>query len=313
MNNTSFLIPVILFTAFLAVGSFVIPDRAYAQRKATKAERVSESNSPESYGTTKTTTPKSNSREVTSRSSSSNRPRSNNPFIMNVPRDPLRPSDRARFYGIGAIEIGLNAGSSHVLSDVGGKPGSDYWNAGAFFIDHVSYSAGLFARYKINEWFGLALGVDHSELTAANADGYMYYYGPDTNTPQSVMIYSFTNKIYEVSWKMELHTPPFKKSGVGLYAFAGISGLYNNPEIFDGNNQPIILTEQQDTPSPYSLALPVGGGITIMVANYIRIGLETGYRYTANHGLDGAFVPGTIYDSFLYNTVRIGYVLPYKK
>ena len=306
--------PVVVFVSFLAVGLLGIPDHANAQQKATRAERVSESKSPESYGTTKSTTPKSNSQEVTSRSSSRARSRSgtDNPFIMNVPRGPLRPSDRARFYGIGAIEIGVNVGSSHVLSDVGGKPGADNWNAGAFISDHVSYSAGLFARYKINEWFGFALGFDYADLSAGMSDGYNYNF-MIREIPQNVTIYSFTNKVYEVSWKMELHTPPFRKSGIGLYGFAGISGFYHNPEIFDANNQPIFLSEQLETPSPYSLALPVGGGITIMVANFVRIGLETGYRYTANHGLDGAFVTDTRYDSFLFNTIRIGYVLPYKK
>jgi hypothetical protein len=315
MKNTSFFMRTSLFVTVLAIGSYVFSCQAYAQRKATKAERVSQSRPPESYGTDRSSAPKSNSQEVRSRSSSRSRPRSGTkiPFIMNVPRDPLRPSDRARFYGIGAIEIGLNAGTTHVFSDVGGKPGSDHWNAGAFLGENISYSAGLFSRYKINEWFGLALGVDHAKLTASNANGFNYNYRSGENHFTET-IYSFSNKVYEVSWKMELHTPPFRKSGVGLYGFAGISGIYNNPEMYDANSQLIIPnTDQQNNPSPYSLALPLGGGVTIVVANYVRVGLEVGYRYTANHGLDGAFVTDTRYDSFLYNTIRIGYVLPQKK
>ncbi len=327
MKNAPLLTLMNLIVTVLVVGSLALPGTAHAQRNTTKAERVSESRPSDSYHSGRRTTASSNSERPSARASSRARSQPDIPFIMNVPRDPLRPSDRARYYGIGVIEVGLNAGSAHVMSDVGGKPGYDNWSASAFLQENVSYSAGLFARYKINEWFGLALGVDHARLSGGNTNGFEYNYeyiqtiinenGETKNIPVSLneTIYSFTNNIYELSWKMELHAPAFKRSGLGLYGFAGISGYYNKPEMFDGANQAIAIEESPEriSPSPLSIALPVGGGITIVVANYVRVGFEIGYRYTANHGLDGAYVTDTKYDSFLYNTLRIGYVFPSKK
>lgn len=304
-----------MFFILLAAVLFALPNATQAQRKTTKAEKVSESQAPNSYQPGKQTTPSSDSKAPKKRRSSRVKSGTRFPFIMNVPRSPLRPSDRARYYGIGVVEIGLNAGTSHVITDVGGKPGSGNWNTMAFINDNVSYSTGLFVRYKINEWFGLAGGVDHAWLTASNPDGYIYTYGMNGDMPLTETVYSFTNSIYEMSLKMELHTPPFKNSGVGIYGFAGIAGYSSDPKIFDESNQAILIQDasQQVTPSPFSLALPIGGGVTIVVAEFVRVGLEIGYRYTANHGLDGAFVTNTHYDSFLYNTIRIGYVLPSRR
>lgn len=250
------------------------------------------------------------------------------PFIMNEPRGPLSPSDRDRFYGIGALEVGVNLGAAHVLTDVSGKPGANFPSLENFLISNASFAGGLFARYRINEWVGFSFGADLARLNASNDLGYTYRYivRRDANmveTPDSLNVYSFTNDIAEFSGKLELHSPPLGRSSWSFYGFAGFAAFYSKPQMYDNMNMAIETTPMEivtasgtvtpDPPSSLSFALPLGGGATVMLANFVRVGFEIGYRYTGNHGIDGAYVMNTAYDSYMFSTIRIGYVFPMLK
>ena len=316
-NHFSLSRPLFFFLFF--VGCFLLfPDVSHAQRrKSCYSDSERRIRLPDSKSILKLSE-RRGSRAPLSSSATARTPRRSkiNPFTLNQTRSPFRPSDRDRFYGMGVWELGVNAGLAHAFTDVSGKIGQENFpDMGDFILDNASYSFGFFTRNKINEWFGLAFGADMARLAGSNALGYRYVYQATDGPPFESMVYSFRNQIAEVSAKMELYTPPLGRQGLQLYGFAGFGAFYTNPMMFDQNGLRVDLQSTTsgptgNRPSGISLALPVGGGITMVTGNYLRIGYEIGYRYTGNNAIDGAFVPETPYDAYLFNTIRIGYVFP---
>lgn len=304
---------------FVSLLLFVHPYEVSAQRRASRAVRISESVPHNNRPVRRYTPPRSESVAPGRRAAPPRRTTSFIPFIMNEPRDPLRPSDRDRFYGIGVMELGLSTGLSHVFTDMHGKLGQGSLDLGVMLKDFTSYQLGVFARYRVNEWVGFSFGLDHAKLQGLAPDGFTYVYGTQMGMPVSIDVYSFSNRVYEMSGKMELHAPPLGRAALGLYGFLGLSGVYSQPLLFDSENQQLAVPPDpatgrlQQELSPLGLALPFGAGVTAVVGNYVRVGLELGYRYTANHGLDGIVVPTSGYDSFMFSTLRVGYILPSRK
>ncbi len=256
--------------------------------------------------------------------------RSSLSFIMNEPRGPIRPSDRDRFYGVGALEVGVNLGTAFAYTDINGKPGLDPFELDQLIQNNTSLTAGLFARYRINEWFGFSVGADMTRLRASNPNGFNHQYVVfrDVNqneTLENVDVYSFSNDLAELSGKLELYSPVIGRSSLSVYGFAGFSVILHNPSIYDSLGQPITLDpliievsnplrEIEPEPAPnMAYALPFGGGVSVMMANFVRVGLEVGYRYTGSHGLDGLHISENPYDSYVFTTIRIGYVFPLRK
>lgn len=241
-------------------------------------------------------------------------------FIMNEPRGPIRPSDRDRFYGIGALEIGVNLGTAFAYTDINGKPGLDPFELDQVFQNNTSLTAGLFARYRINEWFGFSVGADMTRLQASSNTGFTHTYlagiAPDgTRTYGTADIYSFSNDLAEFSGKLELYSPVIGRSSLSFFGFAGFSALLHDPQVFDINGDPVNFPSVPgfEEAGKLAFALPFGAGFSLMMANFVRVGLEVGYRYTGSHGLDGLHIPQHPYDSYMFSTVRIGYVFPLRK
>lgn len=328
-----------LFIATLSIGLMGFGHVSLAQRNTSKAESVSQSVPSDANKRQKYRSPRSSSRDPEGRSTRVKKNTSRNSFIMNEPRDPLRPSDRARYYGIGSLEVGINAGVSHSFTDIAGKAGGQNADFKSMMVNNASYTGGVFTRYRISEYFGLALGFDYAKLQGKSADenGFLYYVGDEVGAdglfvlnelservPVTTTIHSFSGNMLEASAKFEIHAPFMQTTGFGLYGFVGFSGLYNKPKYFNetGSEMEIPwiigtgygqLYAGKTTPSPFSLALPFGIGLTTMVANYVRIGIEAGYRYTGNQGIDGLHVADAGYDAYMFSTFKIGYVFPARK
>lgn len=331
------ILPISGFAFVIILGClFLLPESAFAQRKRDCHTCTdNQADLPDSQRIMRANARRGN-RVPLSTSRTSRRPdrRPLLPFIMNKPTGPLRPSDRDRFYGIGALEVGANMGTAHVLTDVSGKWGS-FPSVDHFLLTNASFAGGVFSRYRINEWVGFSFGADLARLNAGSDMGFAYTYveqrdvnGIETTATEN--IYSFSNNIAEFSGKLEFHSPPLGRSAFNLYAFAGFSAFFSSPQLYNQQGEPIVIPRMRilltnpndplnprevtpDTPSNLHYALPLGGGLTVMMANFVRIGFEIGYRYTGNHGLDGAYVLDTPYDSFVFTTFRIGYVFPMMK
>lgn len=297
-----------------------LPVMAFSQQNPDKNRRVSESQSPENIGKTPYTPPKSKSSNPAPRKAKPGRTASDKSFVMNEPRGPLNPSERARYYGIGALELGLNVGITHGFTDIAGKSVAENLDLNQLFIENASTGLGVYARYKINNWFGVSGGFDYTKLAGFNSEGFAYQYGIVKNDlgveiPLYETVYSFNNDLLEFSGKIELHTVLPKNPGIGFYGFAGFSAYYSTPSIYGLNDELIIIPADNNSQGIYNspamyFALPVGGGATVMVAKFVRIGIELGYRFTSNHGIDGVYVMDTRYDSYLNSSLKIGYVFP---
>ncbi len=311
--------------AYAAMSFF--PVTAFSQQNTGKAGRVSESQSPENIGQTSYSPPKSKSRNPVSQRAKSGRTSSDKSFVMNEPRGPLNPSERARYYGIGSLELGLNVGITYGITDISGKSINENLDINQLFVNNASPGFGFYARYKINNWFGVSSGIDYTRMAGFKSEGFAYQYGTVRNNlgveiPLHEMVYSFSNDLLEFSGKMELHTVLPKNPGIGFYGFAGFAAYYSMPSIYGLNDELIKIPSQKEIQEvdneiqgiyeapAVSFALPVGVGATVMVAKFVRIGLELGYRFTSNHGIDGVYVMETRYDSYVHTRLRIGYVFP---
>lgn len=223
------------------------------------------------------------------------------------PKEPLKPSRRDIYYGVGQSEIGLSVGVAHPFTDIIGKPGTQF-DILEFARDNASIMGGLFFRHKVNYWFALNGGIIAARLQASNPNGFEYVFNETAEQGGSVMLYRFENDMAGLIGKMEFYLPYDLLPGLHLFGFVGLAGYMHDPKVFDTDGQLVELETENRLIVP---TLPVGIGLTYTSEkNSVRIGLELGYQYVGGHSIDGISVRSSRYDSFLANQLTIGFLLP---
>jgi hypothetical protein len=206
-------------------------------------------------------------------------------------------------------DYGIKLGAANYLGDIGGKElqRRDYfWD---MHLGQTRYAIGAYGRYKFSKRFAVAVNFDH--LLIQDADQYTTY------IPRRTRNMNFRNRMFEVGARAELtlwydndvgnrgfYNPDYK-----LYAFAGISAYYSNPQarlVYDPadslvdvagdlvpgdfvDNTWYNLRNYRTEGASYSnfgLAIPLGIGMYFTFNKEWRIGWEISLRKTFSDYLD---------------------------
>ncbi len=206
-------------------------------------------------------------------------------------------------------DYGIKLGAANYLGDIGGKElqRRDYfWD---MHLGQTRYSFGAYGRYKFSKRFAVAANFDH--LLIQDADRYTTY------IPRRTRNMNFRNRMFELGVRGELtiwydndvgnrgfYNPDYK-----LYAFAGLSAFYSNPQgrlVYDpadslvDNPGDLIPGDFVDNTwynlrnyktegasySNFGIAIPLGIGMYFTFNKEWRVGWEICYRHTFTDYLD---------------------------
>lgn len=165
-------------------------------------------------------------------------------------------------------------------------------------VSNHNLNAGVFARFRIADWFGISMSFDYTGFSG------VLPVGNPGDVPEE--IYSFENTVMEFGGKVEFFVPMNYGSPVDIYGFTGLSVFYNNPRIFGVTGNELVIVQSVNVLQP---ALPIGFGVNFRVVPRFKLGYEMGYRYLVYNFLDGIIVSGSNFDSYLYNQVKVSYSL----
>jgi hypothetical protein len=241
--------------------------------------------------------PRSNSLNPANLFRGTRRPQSGSTSFRNEPRPPLQPSRRDEFFGISQREIGINIGTAHAFTDVGGTKQMGFADMVDYQMRNPNLNVGVFARFRVIHWFGVSASFDYASFSGMDETGEL----------EDFESYSFKNDIFELGGKVEFYVPMKYGSPVDIYGFSGLSVFYNNPRLFDSAGEERGITQSVALFQP---AIPLGVGANVRITPRVRLGYELGYRYLVFNFLDGVYVSGSHYDSYLYNHIKVSYGLP---
>ncbi|GEM_PF-1668052 len=221
---------------------------------------------------------------------------SSSPPTTSQRREPLGPSLREEYYGVGSREIGISLGTAHSFVDLTGTKSMGFGDNLDYQFSNIDLAAGLFARFRVNNWFGLNVGLDYARFSGEDTEGLL----------ENHAFHRFENDVFEASGKMEFFIPMRSATIFDIYGFGGISLFYTNPDLFDQTGTSVAVEASYSQIQP---AIPFGIGISGLVGNRVKIGYELGYRYTVLNSLDGVEIPDTRYDSYLFNALKVSLLL----
>lgn len=210
-------------------------------------------------------------------------------------RQPLRMSERDRYFGVGSRELGFSVGTAHSFTDLQGSKGLGLGESINFQVNNPGLTVGVYSKFRMVDWFGLSLGLDYARLT-----------GTDDNSLSGFEGYSFENNLVEFNARIAFYAPLATKNSFDIYAFAGLGLFANNLKLLnaDGIEEQPIGEFKVLQP-----AIPFGVGLSWLVGYRTVVGYEFGYRYTAFNLLDGVEPTNTRYDGYLFNAIRIGFIM----
>lgn len=214
-------------------------------------------------------------------------------------RQPLRLSERDRYFGVGSRELGLNFGTAHSFTDLQGSKGLGFGESLNYQISNPGITFGVYSRLRMVEWFGLSLGFDFARLTGKEGGNLSGFEG-----------YSFENNMLEFNARIVFFAPIPTKNVFDIYGFAGLGLFSNNLTLKDANGFEVPVYGDY---AKLQSAIPFGVGLSWVVGYRTVLGYELGYRYTSFNMLDGIEPPDTRYDAYMFNTFRIGFILKPKK
>jgi Domain of unknown function (DUF6089) len=180
-------------------------------------------------------------------------------------------------------EIGVFGGTGNYFGDLQPK-----------LFPNTTYSpvGGLIYKYSISPRVGFRFGATYSELTAADSLSDIV-----SNQKRNL---NFTTNLFEFHSAIEINLlkidPMHRK--FSPFIFAGVSAFYFNPYTGDDNDQKVYLrplsTEGQGLPTytdrkPYNLvsyAVPLGGGLKVLIGRQVLVTAEMGFRFTMTDYLD---------------------------
>lgn len=187
-------------------------------------------------------------------------------------------------------EVILGVGSSNIFGDIGGTTDENNWfglKDIRIYNTRPSIHGGF--RYFLPENFSVRGNLSISLLGDT-----------DKNSRNENRGFSFTTLIFEPSALGEyfilrdfsLNGRIFNRRGllrnyatISVYVFTGLGGViyFVNPN----DNLKTVQDLRDIDHSFITLALPLGVGMKVGIANYFDIGLEIGGRYTFSDHLDG--------------------------
>ena len=208
---------------------------------------------------------------------------------------PLRMSMRDRYFGVGSREIGFNIGTAHGFTDVQGNKGLGFGESLQFQLQNPGLNFGVYTKLRMVEWFGLSLGLDYARIT-----------GEDDGKLADFEGFSFGNNLVEFNARIAFYAPLSSMTVFDIYAFAGLALFSHNLKLYDQDGAAYKPQEEYGKLQP---ALPFGLGLSWLVGTRMVIGYEIGYRYSAFNYLDGVAPADSPYDAYLFNTLKVGFIL----
>ncbi|MEO6903367.1 MAG: DUF6089 family protein [Bacteroidia bacterium] len=187
-----------------------------------------------------------------------------------------------------AFDYGASAGFSNYLGEIGGGSGIGKKFISDMKIKKTQLALGGFVRYRILPIVSIKAGLNLIRIEGA--DRY------STNPARVARNLSFRNDLIEL--ELTAQVPFYEIADLGhtyryrndfkAYAFAGISGFYNNPKGFY-NGEWVALrplrTENVDY-SPIAFAIPAGLGFYFTLEKRHRLGFEFSWRTTFTDYID---------------------------
>ncbi len=206
---------------------------------------------------------------------------------------PLEPSLREIYMHRG-FEVGLIAGTSHQLTDIGTGM---YTFLGTHW-QTTDLNAGVFGRYHFNDRWAINSSFHYARIHAA-----------DSLAPKESARYRrdfyYNNQIYELNVKAEYYFRSiFYYSPFRLYGFLGAAVFYHNPDL----TVPDPENFEEESYSLIQPAIPMGLGISYKYNENLRIGFDIGHRVTFTDYLDGFTRPaGPANDAYFLGSLKISY------
>jgi len=185
-------------------------------------------------------------------------------------------------------DFGGQAGASNYLGDIGGKEKTRRNFVSDMQLSKTQLTAGAFARYRFSPLISAKLAANWVRIEGAD--------NKSSNPGRVGRNLSFQNNIFELELTGQVffyeipdlgHTYRYRND-FKMYAFAGVTGFYNNPRtMYNGqwvNLQP--LQTEGKTYSKAGFAIPVGIGLYFTVDKRHRFGWEFNWRTTFTDYLD---------------------------
>lgn len=171
------------------------------------------------------------------------------------------------------MEIGVGAGLSGYLGDFNGT-----------LTKNLQPSASVMARYVMNPYSAIRLGVMCGKLKGSSAGVKTYY--PD----YASQAYEFSNTLYDVSLTYEYNFWPY---GTGR-DYRGAKRL--TPFVFGG----IGATVVSGSKSVFTANVPIGLGLKYKIGTRMNVGLEWAMHFSLSDELDGVKDPYAVKSSGLF-------------
>ena len=216
-------------------------------------------------------------------------------------RRPIQRSRRSMAIQPSGFDFGINIGTAHSLTDIGGT----HWSSRPSFLDTqlsaTSINLGAFGRYKINPLLAVTASANYGKIGGADSLS-------GENSSRYRRDFYFTNNILEFALRGELYLPKAIPSNpFDLYGFVGFAMFYHDPDLRVPNPENYEFAEYNNIQP----AIPMGIGAFYTFPNNLRIGYEIGWRKTFFDYLDGFTRPASQgMDSYYFGKVKISYFLP---
>ena len=196
-----------------------------------------------------------------------------------------------------AWDIGVNAGLSNYLGEIGGGAGQGRDWILDLKLDQSRWNPGVFVRYRLDYNLGVNMSLNYLRLQAADS------LTPNPN--RFTRNLSFRNDVFELATVGEYYffnQPDVGRTGRYLldfkaYFYGGVALFYNNPKAkYQGEwvaLQPLKTEGQTDPYSKIQVTLPVGFGMFYTFSRLHRFGWSIGWRYTFTDYIDdiGGYYP----------------------
>lgn len=175
-------------------------------------------------------------------------------------------------------EIGLGAGGSNYVGDIGSTQ----------YIDPTNLGFNAFYRWNRSPRHSYRLSFSQNKISGNDAKSDMQ--------SRKARGYSFTNTIQQVSvgiefnfFEFDLHEENF---GLTPYLYVGISGIRYN-DLYFRTFEPIDEMDSRSTDlvkgsKTNSVAIPFAGGIKLRLAPQLNLNAEVAANYTFTDNLDGS-------------------------
>ena len=189
-----------------------------------------------------------------------------------------------------AWDIGVHAGASNYLGEMGGKEQTRRDFIWDMKLSQTRWAFGVFARRKLNRMISLNTGILYLRIQGADA--------LSTNPPRVGRNLNFRNDMFE--WYLRPEFTIFQDNDLGgrgryrtdfrLFAYVGAAVFYHNPKGQIDRTGPFYalqpLTTELVEYSKIGVAIPAGIGFHFTKRRRHRFGFDFGWRTTFTDYLD---------------------------